>query len=169
VINSSQLTIKVLYKLRFYDDMKIRSGSYFWFCKVVLHITLSKVCENSRKPAMQYLQASISLFILLIMLCIYFMVACLHWKLNWWLRINLYSFIIIKSVGSRNSLNNFDRTGSKLINLYDSVNFADLLGFWTIIIPATFHWNKKKPRLKTVLQIGWRILFLVLAVSIKLD
>jgi len=53
-------------------------------------------------------------------------------------------------LGSRTFSNNFDKTGSKLIGPYNSASFADLLGSWTIIICAIFHWDEKKPHLRII-------------------
>jgi hypothetical protein len=66
--------------------------------------------------------------------------------------INLHFSIIVESLGTRSFLNNFSRTGSKLIDLYDSANFADLSNFWIIIICAIFHCGGKKLRLRTALH-----------------
>jgi len=75
------------------------------------------------------------------------------------------SFSIIMLILESRSLNSFDRTESKLIGLYDSVNFAGLPGFWMILICATFHRNGKKPPLITTLH-NWVMYFIAISGSI---
>jgi len=55
------------------------------------------------------------------------------------LRIISFLLIISKSLDSRKFSNNFDKTGSKLIGLYDSASSAGLPGYWIMMICATFH------------------------------
>jgi len=66
---------------------------------------------------------------------------------------------------SKSFSNSFDRTGSKLIDLYDSASSAGLSGFWIIIICAIFYWGGKKPHLSTALH-SWIIYFIAVADSI---
>jgi len=102
-----------------------RVESNFWFCEVGLH-AISNAYKTSRKAAVQYLPASISIFIFLIILCIYSMVAYLCRNPIWWLGIIFCLSIISKSLDNRSFSNNFDKTGSKLIGLYDSASSAGL-------------------------------------------
>jgi len=47
--------------------------------------------------------------------------------------------IITESLDNRNFLNSFDRTGSKLIGLYNSASYADLPRFWIMMIRSIFY------------------------------
>jgi len=70
--------------------------------------------------------------------------------------------------------NNFDSTGNKLTDLYDSASSAGLPSFWIIMICSTFHWSEfsgKKPRLSTALlhylqYCSWVIYFITVFRSI---
>jgi len=70
-------------------------------------------------------------------------------------------------LGSKNFSNSFDKTDSKVIDLYDSVSSANLPSFW-IIIYAIFHWDGKKPHLRHHIVGRW-ILFSFLIASTILD
>jgi len=150
---SPYLTLKFHYSRHDFMIAYRSDGKQFLITRNRLaYHTLSNARETSRrKAAVQYLPASMSILILLTILCICSMIACLCRKPNWWLGIIFCLSIITESLGNRSFLSSFNRTSSKLINLYDSsklCRFARLLDHGDL----RFHWGEKKPYLSTAFQ-----------------
>jgi len=129
--------------------------------------------------AVQYLSASISLFILLTILCICSMITYLHRKSNWWFKneelicfsivesilyiyIYIYKWIIphiyVESVGVE--ICRIMSIGYAISwSIYAIQQVLQIFQASDIIICITFHWDGKETHLRSILR-SWVIYFI---------